>query len=200
VARWLAELGFTAFVLRYRLGPKYGHPIQFRDIQRAIRLVRHYSTEWQLDPARLGVLGFSAGGHLASMAATLFDLGNFTSTDPIENVSSRPSVQILIYPVIMLTEPDGHAWSRQMLLGLSPDLAMVASLSTQTQVTATTPPAFLVHSTDDDVLVANSDQYVAALKAAGLEYEYVRGELGGHGFGLQPNWTLLCEAWLKEYL
>jgi acetyl esterase/lipase len=113
VARWLAELGYTAFVLRYRLGPKYGHPNQLGDMQRAIRLLRHYSTEWQLDPTRLGVLGFSAGGHLASMAATLFDLGNFTSTDPIENVSSRPSVQVLVYPVIILTEPDGHAWSRR---------------------------------------------------------------------------------------
>ncbi|MGE5607715.1 MAG: alpha/beta hydrolase [Bacillota bacterium] len=198
VGRWFANHGITAFVLRYRLGPKYHHPVELGDAQRAIRLVRANAKDWKLDPNRIGIIGFSAGGHLASSAATHYTVGDKQAADPVDRVSSRPDLQILIYPVITMG-PGGHAGSRANLLGANPTQELVDLMSNEKQVTKETPPAFLVHSTTDTVVpVSNSDNYVAALKAAGVQYEYVRGEMGEHGFGLIDRWTLPCAKWLEK--
>jgi len=198
VGQWFAANGITAFVLRYRLGPKYHHPIELGDAQRAIRLVRANAKEWKLDPDRVGIMGFSAGGHLASTAATHFTAGDPNAQDPVDRVSSRPHLQILIYPVITMG-PGGHAGSKRNLLGDKPSDELVALLSNEKQVAKDTPPAFLVHSTQDTAVpVGNSDEYAKALKAAGVPYEYVRGEMGQHGFGLRDFWTKQCVEWLRK--
>lgn len=197
VGDWLAKNGVTAFVLRYRLGPKYNHPIQIGDAQRAIRLVRAHAEKWKLDPKRIGILGFSAGGHLASTASTHFDEGNPKAEDPIEKVGCRPDLSVLIYPVITMTEK-GHAGSRKNLLGATPSPELIELLSNEKQVNAKTPPAFLMHSTGDKAVpVENSDMYVEALKKFNVPCEYVRGEHGGHGFGLKPFWDAKCIEWLR---
>ena len=198
VAEWFAANGVTAFVLRYRLGPKYHHPIELGDAQRAIRYVRAHAKEWKLDSKRVGILGFSAGGHLASTAATHFDDGDAKAADPIDRESCRPDLQILIYPVVTMG-PGGHGGSKQNLLGDKPSDELVELLSNEKQVTAKTPPAFLVHSTKDSAVpVSNSDNYAEALKASGVQYEYVRGDIGEHGFGLKDFWTVPCVEWLKK--
>lgn len=199
VGEWLAKNGVTAFVLRYRLGPKYNHPIQIGDAQRAIRVVRANAEKWKLDPKRIGILGFSAGGHLASTASTHFDNGDATAADPIDKVSCRPDLSVLIYPVITMTSPKGHGGSRKNLLGADPKPELIELLSNEKQVTKDTPPAFLMHSTGDKgVPVENSDMYVEALKKNNIPHEYVRGEYGGHGFGLKPFWDEKCIAWLRS--
>ena len=199
VGQWLADNGIAAFVLRYRLGPKYHHPVELHDAQRAIRFVRAKAGEWKIDPKRIGILGFSAGGHLTTTAATHFDAGDANAADPIDRVSSRPDVQIPVYPVVTLSGPNAHRGSRNNLLGATPDDALVDLLSNQKQVTAQTPPAFVVHSTQDKAVpIGNSDDYVAALKAANVEAEYIRGEYGGHGFGLKDFWTKPCIEWLRK--
>ena len=198
VGEWLSSQGVTAFVLRYRLGPKYHHPVELGDAQRAIRLVRANASEWKLDPKKIGILGFSAGGHLASSAATHFDAGNASSDDPIDRVSCRPNFQILVYPVITMGR-GGHEGSKRNLLGNDPDPKLVELLSNEKQVTKETPPAFLVHTVEDSAVpVSNSDNYAAALKAAGVEYEYIRPEKGKHGFGMRDDWTGPCIEWLKK--
>jgi acetyl esterase/lipase len=198
VGKWLAQQGVTAFVLRYRLGPKYHHPVELGDAQRAIRFVRANAAQWKLNPKRIGILGFSAGGHLTSSAATHYTAGDAKAADPVERVSSRPNLQILIYPVITMGS-GGHQGSKNNLLGKDPSQELVDLLSNEKQVTKDTPPAFLVHSTSDKAVpVGNSDAYTEALKAAGVPYEYVRGDIGGHGFGLQESWTPQCIQWLKK--
>lgn len=198
VGQWFASNGITAFVLRYRLGPKYHHPVELSDAQRAIRLVRANAKDWHLDPHRIGILGFSAGGHLASSAATHYTAGDVNADDPVERVSSRPDLQILIYPVITMG-PGGHGGSKRNLLGDNSPAELVELLSNEKQVTKGTPPAFLVHSTTDHVVpVSNSDNYAAALKKNGVAYEYIRGEYGEHGFGLRDFWTKGAEKWLGE--
>jgi len=198
VGEWLQSQGVTAFVLRYRLGPKYHHPVELGDAQRAIRLVRANANEWGLDPQRIGILGFSAGGHLASTAATHFDGGSPNSPDPIEKVSCRPDFQILIYPVITMG-PGGHAGSKKNLLGENPDPKLVELLSNEKQVKKDTPPAFLVHTVEDKAVpVSNSDNYAAALKAAGVQYEFIRPDKGPHGFGMRDDWTGPCIEWMKK--
>jgi acetyl esterase/lipase len=198
VGEWLSSKGITAFVLRYRLGPRYHHPVELGDAQRAIRLVRANAAEWKLDPNHIGILGFSAGGHLASSAATHFDAGSPNSDDPIERASSRPDFQILIYPVITMG-PGGHDGSKRNLLGPNPDPKLVELLSNEKQITKNTPPAFLVHTVEDTAVpVSNSDNYAAALKAAGVPYEYIRPEKGKHGFGMRDDWTEPCIVWLRK--
>jgi acetyl esterase/lipase len=200
VGEWLAKNGVVGFVLRYRVGPKgYHHPIEMGDASRAIRFVRAHAAEWKIDPNRIGIMGFSAGGHLASTIATHYDEGNASSEDPIEKVSSKPNVQILIYPVITMG-PTGHAGSRINLLGKekAEDPALIELLSNEKHVDAQTPPAFVCHAVEDKVVpVSNSDNYVAALKKAGVEVEYVRPQKGPHGFGLKDFWTGKCVAWLR---
>jgi acetyl esterase/lipase len=201
VGEWLAKNGVTAFVLRYRVGPKgYHHPIEMGDAARAIRFVRAHAPAWKLDPQRIGILGFSAGGHLASTIATHWDGGNAGSDDPIEKASSRPNVQVLIYPVITMG-PTGHAGSRNNLLGKEKanDAELIELLSNEKHVTAQTPPAFVVHAVEDKAVpVSNSDNYVEALKRAGVEVEYIRPEKGPHGFGLKDFWTEKCVEWLRK--
>jgi len=194
----MAKNGITAFVLKYRLGSaKYRHPVELGDAQRALRIVRANADAWKIDPKRIGIMGFSAGGHLASSAATHYTGGEPNSADPIEKASSRPDIQILIYPVITMG-PGTHMGSRNNLLGPKPDQALIDLMSNEKQVNDKTPPAFLVHSTlDKTVPVSNSDSYVEALKKFNVPHEYVRGEIGGHGFGLTKDWDEKCLTWLR---
>jgi len=149
VAEWLNSLGVAAFVLKYRLGPRYRHPAPLEDAKRALRLVRSRAGEFRIAPDRIGVWGFSAGGHLASTLATHFDAGNPAAADPIERVSCRPDFAILAYPVISFASEYAHKGSRRNLLGDNPDPALVENLSNEKQVTAQTPPTFLFHTNED---------------------------------------------------
>jgi len=204
VAEWLNSFGVSAFVLQYRLGPRYHHPAPLQDAQRAIRTVRARSAEWAVDATRIGILGFSAGGHLTSTAATHFDLGQPGSPDPVERVSSRPDFAVLVYPVISMKEGVTHAGSRRNLLGESPQPNLVELLSNEQQVTAQTPPSFLFHTTDDEAVpVENSLLFFAALHKAGVPAELHVFAHGHHGVGLAPDdpvlsqWPRLCEAWMR---
>ena len=204
VANYLNSLGLAAFVLRYRLGPKYHHPIELGDAQRAIRLLRSHAGEWHLDAARIGIMGFSAGGHLAVSASTHFDAGKRDATDVVDRASSRPDVAILGYPVVSLIEPWTHAGSRTALLGENPDPQLAASLSGERAVTKDTPPTFLFHTTEDaTVPVENSVQYYLALRRAGVPAELHVFERGPHGVGLANSdpalseWSKLLANWLR---
>ena len=196
-ANYLNTLGIAAFVLKYRLGPTYHHPIEIGDMQRAIRLVRSRAAEWHLDPARIGVMGFSAGGHLAATASTHFDKGNPSAADPIDRAGSRPDFAILGYPVITFTEAWTHQGSKTFLLGEKPDPALVRNLSTETQVTAETPPTFLFHTNaDTSVPVENSVHYCLALRNAGVPAEMHVFKDGAHGAGM-PMQDLALSEWPK---
>lgn len=204
VARWLNSHGIAAFVLEYRVAPNR-HPVPLQDAQRALRVVRARAGEWHVDPGRLGMLGFSAGGHLVSTAATHFDAGDPGNADPVAGQSSRPDFTILIYPVISLLPAYGHLGSRDNLLGPDPDTTLAASLSNDTRVTPDTPPAFLVHSTGDTgVSSENSISYYMALKRAGVPAEMHVYEQGQHGYGMGKGdpalstWTELCIHWMNK--
>jgi acetyl esterase/lipase len=203
-ANYLNALGIAAFVLRYRLGPSYHHPIELGDAQRAIRTVRARAGEWHLAADRVGVMGFSAGGHLASSASTHFDAGNPNASDPIDRVSSRPDFAVLGYPVISLVEPWTHQGSKTNLLGDRPDPALARSLSSETQVTAATPPAFIYHTNaDTTVPVENAVAYFLALRKAGVPAEMHVFKEGRHGTGLGltdpalAEWPKLLANWLR---
>lgn len=203
VAQWLNGLGISAFVLNYRVAP-YEHPIPLQDAQRAIRTVRHHAQEWGVDSNRLGILGFSAGGHLASSAGTLFDAGNQDAADPIERQSSRPDALILCYPVISLYEY-GHMGSKRNLLGEAPDEQLVSLLSTEKQVSSDTPPTFLWHTADDAAVpVENSLLFAGALSRHKVPYDLHVFESGRHGIGMASDhdeayiWPELCANWLKK--
>jgi acetyl esterase/lipase len=205
IAAWLNSYGISAFVLRYRLGPKYQHPVELGDAQRAIRYVRAHAAEFGIDPHRIGVWGFSAGGHLASSTGTHFDSGNTNSNDPIERQSCRPDFMILAYPVITFEEPYLHRGSRDSLLGSKPDPALISLLSNERQVTKQTPPAFLFHTSDDEVVpVQNSLLFYGALRTAGVPAEMHIYEHGGHGVGLArdnpelASWPDLLARWLQR--
>jgi acetyl esterase/lipase/ketosteroid isomerase-like protein len=204
VAEWLNSFGVSAFVLQYRLGPRYRHPAPLQDAQRAIRLVRARAAEWGVDPARVGILGFSAGGHLASTAATHFDDGRADAADPIDRQGSRPDFAVLAYPVISLEGAPAHSNSRKNLLGDPADPALVQLLSNERQVTARTPPTFLFHTADDPgVLATNSLLFFEALQAKGVPAELHVFAHGKHGVGLAPDdaalsqWPRLCSLWLQ---
>ena len=204
VAKWLNTMGISAFVLKYRLGPKYHHPAELDDAQRAIRYVRAHAAEFGIDPHHIGIWGFSAGGHLASTAGTHFDNGTPNSADPIDRESSRPDFMILAYPVITFEEPYAHRGSRDALLGPNPDPALVELLSNEEQVTKDTPPTFLFHTSDDPVVpVQNSVLFYLALRRAGVPAEMHIYEHGRHGVGLAQDspelstWPTLLANWLK---
>lgn len=185
VAEWFNTFGVAGFVLKYRLAPDYHHPSPLLDVQRAIRLVREKAGDWHIDPHRVGVMGFSAGGHLASTAATHFDAGKADSSDPIDHQSCRPDFSILAYPVITMTEKFGHGGSKRNLLGDHPEKSLAESLSNETQVTAQTPPTFLFHTAEDSAVpVENSVEFFLALRKAGVPAEMHVYEKGRHGLGL----------------
>jgi acetyl esterase/lipase len=197
-------LGIAAFVLRYRLGPRYHHPIELGDAQRAIRTVRARAAEWHIATDRIGIMGFSAGGHLASSASTHFDAGTPDAADPIDRVSSRPDFAVLAYPVISFVEPWTHQGSKTNLLGEHPDPALARSLSSDTQVTASTPPTFIYHTNADTVVpVENAVAYFQALRKAGVPAEMHLFRNGPHGTGLGQQdpalaeWPRLLANWLR---
>jgi acetyl esterase/lipase len=204
IAKWLNSLGISAFVLQYRLGPKYHHPAMINDAHRAIRTVRSRAAALRIQPDRIGIWGFSAGGHLASTAATHFDTGDPNAADPIDRAGSRPDFAILAYPVISLGD-FAHVGSRKNLLGENPDPKLVEDLSNDQRVTAQTPPTFLFHtSADATVPVENSVRFYLALRKAGVPAELHIFQNGPHGVGLAPTdatlsaWGGLLANWLRE--
>ncbi|MFO0881207.1 MAG: alpha/beta hydrolase, partial [Gemmataceae bacterium] len=205
IAEWLTARGITAFVLEYRLGPRYRHPTPLLDAQRGLRLIRSQAKDLGIDPNRIGIWGFSAGGHLTSTVCTKFDAGKPDSTDPIDRLSSRPDFAILCYPVIRLDPPHAHMGSRRNLLGDRPDEKLVQSLCNDTQVTKDTPPTFIFHTrADKAVPVQNGELYHAALVKAGVPARLVIYDGGPHGVGLGKrhpevkDWPNKLETWLKE--
>jgi len=206
VARWLNSIGVTAFVAEYRLGPKYHHPAPLQDAQRAIRTVRARAAELGIDPARIGVLGFSAGGHVASTTGTHFADADPAAADAIDRVSSRPDFMILAYPVITMQTSFTHRGSLTNLLGERPDPALVWQLSSEKQVSPETPPTFLFHTADDaGVPVENSLFFFQALRNAGVPAEMHVYETGRHGVGLAPTdpvlstWPERARAWMGAH-
>ena len=204
VARWLTTRGVAAAIVKYRLGPRYRHPAPLQDVLRAIRLVRSRAAELGVRPDRIGVMGFSAGGHLASSAATLFDLADARAKDGLEAVSSRPDFAILGYPVIVFGADVTHKGSQQHLLGDTPSADLVGLLSTDRQVTAKTPPTFLFHTNEDaGVPPQNSVAFYLALKNAGVPAELHIYEKGAHGVGLAPadrelsTWPDRMLGWMR---
>jgi acetyl esterase/lipase len=204
IARWLNSHGIAGCILKYRHAPRYRHPAPLNDAQRAMRFVRSRAKQWKLDPERIGIMGFSAGGHLASTAATHFDLGDADSEDPIEQMSCRPDFAILAYPVISFRESFAHAGSRRNLLGADPTPELVNSLSNETQITPQTPPAFLFHTAEDPVVpVQNSVAFFLACQEAGVPAELHVYRFGPHGVGLAPadpvttTWKERLLDWLR---
>ncbi|WKN41131.1 alpha/beta hydrolase [Tunicatimonas pelagia] len=206
IAKWLNSFGVSAYILTYRLGKNgYKHPIPMNDGKRAIRTVRAHAEKWSIDPNRIGVLGFSAGGHMASTLGTHFDAGDASANNMIEQQSSRPDFMVLLYPVISFTEDYQHAGSRRSLLGDNADAELIASLSNERQVKADTPPTFLVHTNEDTgVPPENSIYFYLALRENNIPAELHVFEKGRHGLGMGSRysafsaWPELCEAWMLE--
>lgn len=202
IAAWLNRHGITGVVLEYRL-PAGRSFVPLLDAQRAIRTVRANVKDWKLDPTRIGIMGFSAGGHLASTAGTHFDAGRTDAADPIERIPCRPDFMILVYPVITMGDK-GHAGSRQNLLGKSPDAKLVEMFSNEKQVSEKTPPAFLAHAKDDrPVPPENSRMFHDALRAHKVAAEYLELPSGGHGLNgykgpMWDAWQTRSLAWLAE--
>ena len=208
-AEWLNSLGIAGFVLKYRLGPDgYRHPAMLNDAAHALRTVRARAGEWNIDPHRIGIIGSSAGGHLASTLLTHFDAGDTNSPDAIERVSSRPDLGVLCYPVITMGIAT-HGGSRSNLLGTNPPPELIAELSNQLHVTSNTPPCFIWSTADDKTVpVKNSMLFADALSAAHVPFELHIYESGRHGLGLGVKtnldaakfhpWVRDCEFWLKQ--
>jgi acetyl esterase/lipase len=200
-AEWLNTLGVHGFVLKYRLGSAgYRHPRMLEDAARALRTVRSRADEWGIDRKRIGIMGSSAGGHLASTLLTHFDAGNSTSEDPIERESSRPDLGILCYPVITMGEKT-HPGSRNNLLGKNPSEELIKYLSNELQVTHDTPPTFLFHTAEDAAVpVENSLMFAEALAKNAVMFDLHIYAKGRHGIGLANGhpWTKDCEFWLKQ--
>lgn len=203
-ATWLASQGITAYVLRYRLGSSgYRHPVMLGDAARALRMVRAWARRDGRDPARVGIIGSSAGGHLASTLLVYHDNGKLDATDPIERESSRPDLGVLCYPVISSGD-HAHRGSFNNLLGENPPASLLQELSTELHVTKETPPTFLWHTVGDQAVpVENSLLFASALAQAGVPFELHIYEKGGHGMGLPgpgkpaPPWDAELLRWLK---
>lgn len=194
VAAWLAQHGVAGLILKYRLprgAPGDAEPVPLQDARQAMRLAKQHANSWKIDPTRIGIMGFSAGGHLAATLAT-----HFTADD-------RPAFAVLVYPVITFDGANAHGGSRDNLLGKNADAALIARYSNDQHVSAQTPPTFLVHAADDGVKIGGSELFAAALAKAGVAHELMRLEKGGHGFGLgvrggEPAaWPARCLAWLN---
>jgi acetyl esterase/lipase len=202
IAEWLNANGIAAILLEYRL-PEGRPYVPLLDAQRAIRTTRGKAAEWKIDPQRVGILGFSAGGHVASTAGTHFDAGRAGDADPIERLSCRPDFMLLVYPVVTMGEKT-HALSKTKLLGATPAPELVRLFSNETQVTDQTPPAFLAHARDDtDVPPENSRNFVAAMKAQHVPVEYLELPSGGHGLNgckgpLWEQWKADSLKWLAS--
>ncbi len=203
VAQWLSSLGIAAFVLKYRHAPRYHYPAPQQDAARALQYVRAHAHAWALDGKRIGIMGFSAGGHVAATAATHFDeAGQQESSDPIDHVSSKPNLLVLIYPVITMGRFT-NSFSKTNLIGSFAPADLVHLLSDETQVRSDTPPTFIVQTVDDPVPVENSMLFAQALRANGVPFEMHLYEKGGHGYGLAPTnpvlsgWPHLAADWLR---
>ena len=205
VANWLTELGITAFILKYRLPSdiimedKSIGPLQ--DAQKAMRIVRRDAKKWNIKPNKIGIMGFSAGGHLASTLSTHYNDNVYT---PVDTISAHPDFSILVYPVVSMNPKITHKGSKNNLLGENPNEEMLKRFSNELMVNENTPPAFLVHAADDKAVpVENSINYFLALKKNNIPAELHIYEKGGHGFGLIPSkntessWTKACELWLR---
>ncbi len=205
IAIWLNSIGITAAVLEYRHSTRgYGHPAPLHDAQRAIRSIRSRAGELNINPERVGILGFSAGGHLASTAATHFDYGDPGASDPVERISCRPDFAVLCYAVIAFDEPYTHKGSQRNLIGEDAPAELIRSLSNEKQVTAETPPTFLFHTDGDTGVPAeNSVYFYLALRAAGVPAEMHIYRSGRHGVGLgreisgTSDWSHACERWMR---
>jgi len=207
IAEWLNSFGVAGFIVKYRhsrSGAGYRHPAPLQDAQRAIRTVRSGAKKWNINPSRIGIIGFSAGGHLASSLGTHFDNRYSEAKDEIDRVSCRPDFMILMYPVISFTEPFTHKGSRRNLLGENPDQELVGNLSNENQITSETPPTFLVFGDDDKVVpVENGIAFYLGLKKAKVSAEMHIYEKGRHGFGLGvgagpvSSWPLRCTDWMR---
>jgi acetyl esterase/lipase len=204
IARWLNHNGIGAFVLHYRHAPDYGHPVPLLDAQRAVRTVRHNAEAWGIDPGKIGMIGFSAGGHLTATTGTQFDDGDGDAEDPIDRVSSRPDFLFLMYPVITMTDPHTHKGSRRNLLGEERTPELEAAHSAEKNVTENTPPTFIFHTGDDaSVPVENAVMFYSALCTAGVPGELHVYEQGRHGVGLAQEdpvlgtWPDLALGWLR---
>lgn len=206
-AKWLNANGVAAFVLKYRLGSAgYRHPVMLNDAARALRTVRSRAEEWKIDPKRIGIIGSSAGGHLASSLMTHWDEGQADASDPIDRVSSRPDVGILCYPVISMGT-NTHAGSKKNLLGDNPSPELVTFLSSELQVKSNTPPAFLWHTFEDKgVKIENAISFAQALNKVNVPFELHTYQKGPHGIGLGSRdgdpaklhpWTTACLNWLR---
>lgn len=202
IAKWLNQQGIAGIVLKYRVAP-YRYPAGFQDGQRAIRIIRSRAQALGIDPQRIGVMGSSAGGHLASTLGTHFDAGDPKAKDPLDRVSSRPDFLMLVYPVICMVGPAAHSGSRANLLGKSPSTELMESLSNEKHVTLGTPPTFLAHSKKDQMVsFQNSVIFAAACRSNNVPVEYLELESGLHGLGCGKGpeweaWQAGCSAWLK---
>ncbi|WP_407271198.1 alpha/beta hydrolase [Radiobacillus sp. PE A8.2] len=201
VAKWLNEIGISAVVLNYRVAP-YQYPASLKDAQRAIRMVRNYADEWNIDPERVGILGFSAGGHLAATASVHSPVENMD--DHVDQHSCKPDLTVLCYPVVTMGHYT-HEGSKHNLLGQQPESSLIEQLSIEKQVTPTTPPTFIWHTADDaGVPVENSLQLAIALSENRVPHALHIFESGVHGLGLAEDslevkrWTALCETWLRR--
>ncbi len=204
VARWFTDHGVAAFVLKYRIAP-YGQPCPLLDGQRAIRVVRLHAKAWGIDWKRIGIMGFSAGGHVASSVGTHYDPYIPGSTDPVNGQSCRPDFMVLVYPVISMRDKVTHPGSKKNLLGDHPPDKLVNYYSNETQVTDDTPPTFIVASKADTVVpVKNSELFYDALKRHDVKCEFLELPRGEHGFGMGKGdpeiskWTDACLAWMTR--
>ena len=203
-AQWLTQRGVAAFVLHYRVSP-YRYPAPIADAERAMRLLRGQAARLGFAPDHLGAWGFSAGGHIASVLATLFDDGVQASPDPVEHVSDRPDFVVVAYPLISMKPGIGHNGSREHLLGPQPSSALISLLSAEDHVTPQSPPAFVFATNDDEAVPSqNSVLYAAACQRAGVPVELHLFEHGQHGVDLAEHlpvlhvWTLLLENWMEQ--
>jgi acetyl esterase/lipase len=205
-ALWLNQHGIAGFVLKYRLGSAgYRHPVMLQDAARAVRLVRARAVEWGIDPGRIGIMGSSAGGHLASTLLTHYDAGQADAADPVDRESSRPDLGILCYAVITMGEHT-HEGSKRNLLGADPAMELIVELSAERQVTSDTPPCFIWHTWEDQaVKVENALDFAVALRRRGVRFDLHIYEEGRHGIGLSDQapflnphpWARDCVYWLK---